>query len=86
MIDPLKDAEADTMMMRNGTLTLREAIANRGFDPDTQIEEIAKTNALLDQHKIVLDSDARHDKKGEYAQYTAKAKDAAELTQSNKSE
>ncbi len=62
MIDPLKDAEADTMMMRNGTLTLREAIANRGFDPDTQIEEIAKTNELLDAHKIVLDSDARHNK------------------------
>ncbi|TAE80791.1 MAG: phage portal protein [Alphaproteobacteria bacterium] len=27
MIDPLKDAQADTLMMRNGTLTLREAIA-----------------------------------------------------------
>lgn len=59
MIDPVKDAEADTLMMRNGTLTLREAIANRGFDPDTQIEEIARTNDLLDLHGIVLDSDAR---------------------------
>ena len=60
MIDPLKDAEADTMMMRNGTLTLRKAIANRGFDPDTQIEEIARTNELLDKHSIILDSDPRY--------------------------
>ncbi|MDE3037357.1 MAG: phage portal protein [Pseudomonadota bacterium] len=60
MIDPLKDAQADTWMMRNGTLTLREAIANRGFDPDTQIDEIAATNAKLDEKKIILDCDPRH--------------------------
>jgi len=60
MVDPLKDAQADTMMMRNGTLTLREAIANQGYDPDKQIEEIAETNALLDKNKIILDSDPRH--------------------------
>ena len=59
MIDPLKDAQADTWMMRNGTLTLREAIANRGFDPDEQIEEIASTNALLDEKEITLDCDPR---------------------------
>ena len=60
MIDPLKDAQADTLMMRNGTLTLREAIANRGFDPDLQLEEIAATNQQLDALKITLDMDPRN--------------------------
>lgn len=59
MIDPLKDAQADTLMMRNGTLTLREAIANRGYDPDDQLDEIAATNEQLDAKQIILDSDPR---------------------------
>jgi len=59
-IDPLKDAQADTLMMRNGTMTLRQAIANQGFDPDEQIEEIARTNVLLDKDGIILDSDPRY--------------------------
>ena len=60
MIDPLKDAQADTMMIRNGTLTLKEAIARQGYDPDKQIEEIAATNQLLDDKEIILDCDPRY--------------------------
>lgn len=60
MIDPLKDAQADTLMIRNGTLTLKEAIARQGFDPDKQIEEIASTNKLLDDKEIILDCDPRY--------------------------
>jgi lambda family phage portal protein len=60
MIDPLKDAQADTLMIRNGTLTLKEAIARRGFDPEKQIEEIAATNQLLDDKGIILDCDPRY--------------------------
>jgi lambda family phage portal protein len=60
MIDPLKDAQADTMMIRNGTLTLKEAIARQGFDPEKQIEEIAATNKLLDDKEIILDCDPRY--------------------------
>ena len=59
MIDPLKDAQADTMMMRNGTLTWREAVANHGYDPDEQIAEITSTNAAFDENGIILDSDPR---------------------------
>ena len=70
MIDPLKDAQADTLMMRNGTLTLREAIANRGFDPDHQIEDIAATNKLLDANNIILDSDPRYTAKSGAVQTT----------------
>ena len=68
MIDPLKDAQADTLMIRNGTLTLREAIANRGYDPDKQIEEIARTNKLLDALQIILDGDPRYTAKSGVAQ------------------
>lgn len=60
MIDPLKDAQADTLMIRNGTLTLKEAIARRGFDPEKQLAEIAATNRLLDEHEIILDCDPRY--------------------------
>ncbi len=70
MIDPLKDAQADTLMMRNGTLTLREAIANRGFDPDQQIDDIAATNELLDAKHIILDSDPRYTAKSGAVQST----------------
>ena len=70
MIDPLKDAQADTLMMRNGTLTLREAIANRGFDPDLQLEEIAAINQLLDALKITLDMDPRNTAKSGVVQAT----------------
>lgn len=59
MIDPLKDAQADTMMMRNGTLTLKEAIARHGFNPEQQLQEIADTAQKLDEFGLVLDSDPR---------------------------
>lgn len=59
MIDPLKDAQADTLMMRNGTLTLKEAIARNGYDPEKQIQEIADTFKLLDQLEMTLDMDPR---------------------------
>jgi capsid protein len=47
-------------MMRNGTLTLKEAIARNGYDPEQQIEEIAATNQLLDDKNIILDCDPRY--------------------------
>lgn len=72
MIDPVKDAQADTLMMRNGTLTLKEAIARQGFDPDQQIKEIAETGKLLDDNGIVLDSDPRHTNKTGALQITDK--------------
>ena len=59
MIDPLKDAQADTLMMRNGTLTLEEAIASHGYDPKKQLQKIAETNQQLDLLGLILDSDPR---------------------------
>lgn len=58
-VQPLEDAKANEQKMRNGLLTLREAIVGEGFDPDEQFEEIAATNKLLDQLGIILDCDPR---------------------------
>ncbi len=59
MIDPLKDAMADNVMIRNGTMTLKEAIARQGYDPEQQLNTIANTNAQLDELGIILDCDPR---------------------------
>jgi lambda family phage portal protein len=58
-VDPLKDATADLLMLRSGTLTLPQAVAKQGYDPRRQLAEIAEFNALLDALGIVLDSDPR---------------------------
>lgn len=58
-VDREKEAKADLVELRTGTKTLRQAIAEKGYDPISQIEEIADTNALLDKLGIVLDCDPR---------------------------
>lgn len=63
-IDPGKDAKADEMMMRNGTLTLPQAIARKGYDPEAQLEEIARFNKRMDELGITLDCDPRRGKSG----------------------
>ena len=82
-VDPYKDAMADTQMMRNGTLTLKEAIARQGFDPEAQIAEIAETNQLLDEHGIILDSDPRYTAKSGVAQITSKGGNSDGSTNDN---
>ncbi len=58
-IDPVKDLAADVSAVRAGVLTLKQAIARRGYDPSAQIAEIAATNAELDSLGVVLNSDPR---------------------------
>ena len=58
-IEPLKDAMADLTRIRAGTLTLTEAQAASGYDPADMLNEIAATNAQLDELGIILDSDPR---------------------------
>jgi capsid protein len=36
-VDPLKDAPAELKRIRTGTLTLSEAIAQNGYDPEKQL-------------------------------------------------
>jgi lambda family phage portal protein len=66
-VDPLKDAMAELKRIRTGTLTLSEAIAQNGYDPEKQLQEIKRINDLLDELEIVLDCDPRktNDKGGE---------------------
>jgi len=59
-VDPLKDANAEKIAIRCGTLTLPEAIAMNGYDPDSQLAEIAATNQKLDDLEIILDTDPRN--------------------------
>lgn len=59
-VTPLEDAQADLMRIRMGTMTLPQAIEKEGYNSNKQFDEIATTNALLDQLKISLDSDPRN--------------------------
>jgi capsid protein len=45
--------------IRTGTLTLSEAIAQNGYDPEKQLQEIKRMNDLLDELQIILDCDPR---------------------------
>ncbi|MEC7258911.1 MAG: phage portal protein, partial [Pseudomonadota bacterium] len=58
-VDPQKDAMANLLSIRSGTMTLAEVIARQGRNPDAVLSEIAATNAKLDALGLVLDSDPR---------------------------
>jgi lambda family phage portal protein len=58
-VDPLKDAMADLLAMRSGTMTLAQAISRQGHNPDAVLAEIAAMNVRLDALGIILDSDPR---------------------------
>lgn len=58
-VDPLKDAKAEVQRIRTGTENLFSAISANGIDPREQLSQIAKINKMLDELKIVLDSDPR---------------------------
>ena len=58
-IDPYKDAMADIKAIRSGIKTWFECVAERGRNPQDVIAEILAFNKLVDEGKIVLDSDPR---------------------------
>ena len=59
-VDPVKDAEAVLKDVRMGRKTWFEAVLENGYDPTTQIEQIALFNKLVDKFEIILDSDPRN--------------------------
>jgi lambda family phage portal protein len=59
-VDPLKDTMAELKKIRTGTLTLSEAIVQNGYDPEAQLQEIARMNRMLDKLEIILDCDPRN--------------------------
>ncbi|MFN3520534.1 MAG: hypothetical protein ACK4YT_13905, partial [Sphingomonas sp.] len=74
-VDPQKDAFADLLAIRSGTMTLAEVIAKQGRNPDAVLAEIAATNAKLDALGLVLDSDPRRVTKTGSAQTSDPATD-----------
>lgn len=76
-IDPVKDLNADIMAVRSGRMTMRQFIAAWGNDPDTHLEQIAESNALLDSLGLVLDTDPRRVSSAGQVQSTNIAADPA---------
>jgi len=76
-VDPQKDAMANLLSIRSGTMTLAEVIARQGRNPDAVLAEIAATNAKLDALGLVLDSDPRRVTKTGSAQTSDPASDPA---------
>lgn len=59
MIDPDKEARAAILRVRGGMATPDQIVQEQGLDPDVFWEQYATSFERIDQHKIVLDSDAR---------------------------
>jgi hypothetical protein len=59
-VDPVKDAEAVLKDVRMGRKTWFEAVLENGYDPPTQLQQIALFNKLLDKFEIILDCDPRN--------------------------
>lgn len=58
-VDPEKEQNANRAAVRNGIMTLPDVIAAQGEDPDEVLENIAATNARLDELGLILDTDPR---------------------------
>jgi lambda family phage portal protein len=85
MIDPGKEIAAIKEAIRNGLMSLPAAHRELGEDSDLLLEEIAATNALLDELQLMLDSDPRQDKRAASKATRAKrARAAAKRTKSKR--
>ncbi len=61
MVDPKTEIETVKQLLRNGLITWPNALRTLGItDPKRHAEEIAKSNTLLDELKLVLDCDPRN--------------------------
>ncbi len=58
-IDPVNDYKATLGRVRAGFMSLSEAIAMEGDDPESVLDEIQEMNAKIDERGLVLDSDPR---------------------------
>jgi lambda family phage portal protein len=59
-VDPVKDAEGVLKDVRAGRKTWFEAVLENGYDPTTQLQQIALFNKLVDKFEIILDVDPRN--------------------------
>jgi lambda family phage portal protein len=63
MIDPVKETEAMKNQVRSGFATISDSLRQMGLDPIEHFAEYEKDNKILDEKKLVLDSDPRVDLK-----------------------
>ena len=59
MISPVDEVKATNDAIRSGLQTYPGALRELGFDPESHMKEIQKSNEMLDKMGIVLDSDPR---------------------------
>lgn len=59
MVDPNRDTAAIVAQVRAGLMTWPEAVAEFGYDPATQLTEIAAWNQKLTEAGVILDTDPR---------------------------
>lgn len=60
MVNPSEETENLKERIRNGLTTWQDGLRELGVtDPDAHAEQIAKNNALLDKHGLILDCDPR---------------------------
>lgn len=62
MIDVAKEAKGINALIRMGLLSMPDAIAEQGYQPEEVVEEMVEWNKILDDNKLVLDSDPRQGK------------------------
>jgi lambda family phage portal protein len=59
LTDPPREIPALGRAVRNGLLSQRKALEERGYDPDDYLDELQAWNKELDDRGIVLDTDPR---------------------------
>jgi lambda family phage portal protein len=65
MIDPVKETNGLKIMVRNGFMSLQEAIRELGYDPDNLLKELKEDMDKLTELGLILDIDGRNDLKQE---------------------
>lgn len=59
VVDPIKDLMGEIMEIRAGLKTLKRGLAERGINEEDHLAEIGRMNAIIDQLKLVLETDPR---------------------------
>lgn len=57
LVDPIRDTEAIKAQVRAGLMTWPEAVSEMGYDPTTQLAEIADWQKRIQKAGVVLDTD-----------------------------
>lgn len=67
LIDPKSEIEATKAAIRAGLQTYPQALKELGYDPETQMDEIKKSNEDLDKRGLILEIDPRYTGNGQLA-------------------